>query len=326
MTARFLELWPALLTKALIKVARPRAYGGGSGTQEFGDFSPIHCLTGWLPQTIAVRIHWKSPAAVAVDGKQTGKTASEAKIERRREFARSSHKQQQRPEAVVFASFYNASRRQPLLLASLADGADKSETTPAAEASPTQLSHSHCSPSIGRQSLSPQICEVDGRGADPPPRRSPAASPASRTACPLPPPPASPATTHQPLLEKMWPTEKPQVAVKSPTFQLAVSTTVPIFAETTPGIGVSVSQRFNAKKVEKLIAALQEIGGAAAVFTAGETRWSRAKSFLSMSVLSPVARVLLSQPGCEFCKSRRRSDEVQRNRETHRMPGSCVAV
>uniref|UniRef100_A0A1I8FME6 ENR1 protein n=1 Tax=Macrostomum lignano TaxID=282301 RepID=A0A1I8FME6_9PLAT len=30
-------------------------YGGGSGTQEFGDFSPIHCLTGWLPQTIAVR-------------------------------------------------------------------------------------------------------------------------------------------------------------------------------------------------------------------------------------------------------------------------------
>uniref|UniRef100_A0A1I8I4F7 PHD-type domain-containing protein n=1 Tax=Macrostomum lignano TaxID=282301 RepID=A0A1I8I4F7_9PLAT len=35
--------------------------------------------------------------------------------------------QQQRPEAVVFASFYNASRRQPLLLASLADGADKSE-------------------------------------------------------------------------------------------------------------------------------------------------------------------------------------------------------
>uniref|UniRef100_A0A1I8I6V0 Calpain catalytic domain-containing protein n=1 Tax=Macrostomum lignano TaxID=282301 RepID=A0A1I8I6V0_9PLAT len=48
MTARFLELWPALLTKALIKV-RPRK-------------------------------SLEKSAAVAVDGKQTGKTASEAKL------------------------------------------------------------------------------------------------------------------------------------------------------------------------------------------------------------------------------------------------------
>uniref|UniRef100_A0A1I8FFU8 Protein kinase domain-containing protein n=1 Tax=Macrostomum lignano TaxID=282301 RepID=A0A1I8FFU8_9PLAT len=127
-----------------------------------------------------------------------------------------------------------------------------------------------------RQSLSPQICEVDGRGADPPPRRSPAASPASRTACPLPPPPASPATTHQPLLEKMWPTEKPQVAVKSPTFQLAVSTTVPIFAETTPALRQRQPTRdstpskkiwleLGPDRVEKLIAAFK-IGARAAVF------------------------------------------------------------
>uniref|UniRef100_A0A1I8FFU2 Uncharacterized protein n=1 Tax=Macrostomum lignano TaxID=282301 RepID=A0A1I8FFU2_9PLAT len=64
MTARFLELWPALLTKALIKVAA-LDYGGGSGTQEFGDFSPIHCLTGWLPQTIAVRRREFAAAATA---------------------------------------------------------------------------------------------------------------------------------------------------------------------------------------------------------------------------------------------------------------------
>uniref|UniRef100_A0A1I8F8H9 Oxidored_molyb domain-containing protein n=1 Tax=Macrostomum lignano TaxID=282301 RepID=A0A1I8F8H9_9PLAT len=55
MTARFLELWPALLTKALIKVAAlDSATAAAAAPKEFGDFSPIHCLTGWLPQTIAV--------------------------------------------------------------------------------------------------------------------------------------------------------------------------------------------------------------------------------------------------------------------------------
>uniref|UniRef100_A0A1I8IDM3 CsbD family protein n=1 Tax=Macrostomum lignano TaxID=282301 RepID=A0A1I8IDM3_9PLAT len=52
MTARFLELWPALLTKALIKVAALRTQAESL----------------------------EKSAAVAVDGKQTGKTASEAKL------------------------------------------------------------------------------------------------------------------------------------------------------------------------------------------------------------------------------------------------------
>jgi hypothetical protein len=45
------ELWPMLLTKALLKVAA-LDYSAGGTTCEFGDFSVIHCLTGWLPEII----------------------------------------------------------------------------------------------------------------------------------------------------------------------------------------------------------------------------------------------------------------------------------
>uniref|UniRef100_A0A1I8FD99 Uncharacterized protein n=1 Tax=Macrostomum lignano TaxID=282301 RepID=A0A1I8FD99_9PLAT len=66
MTARFLEL-----------------YGGGSGTQGIRRLQP-HPLLNWLAapdhcsQTQAESL--EKSAAVAVDGKQTGKTASEAKL------------------------------------------------------------------------------------------------------------------------------------------------------------------------------------------------------------------------------------------------------
>uniref|UniRef100_A0A1I8FQ87 UDENN domain-containing protein n=1 Tax=Macrostomum lignano TaxID=282301 RepID=A0A1I8FQ87_9PLAT len=73
-------------------------YGGGSGNPRIRRLQP-HPLLDWL----AAPDHCKE------------------------ENSPQQPQQQQRPEAVVFASFYNASRRQPLLLASLADGADKSE-------------------------------------------------------------------------------------------------------------------------------------------------------------------------------------------------------
>ncbi|XP_074663197.1 androglobin-like [Tubulanus polymorphus] len=48
------ELWPMLLTKALLKVAA-LDYSGGSQCCEFGDFSIIQCLTGWLPEVIPLQ-------------------------------------------------------------------------------------------------------------------------------------------------------------------------------------------------------------------------------------------------------------------------------
>ncbi|KAK6170744.1 hypothetical protein SNE40_019059 [Patella caerulea] len=48
------ELWPVLLSKALIKVAS-LDYTGGSNSSEFGDFSVIHALTGWLPEAIPLQ-------------------------------------------------------------------------------------------------------------------------------------------------------------------------------------------------------------------------------------------------------------------------------
>jgi len=50
-TARENELWPLLVTKALIKVAS-LDYLGGRNNSEFGDVDFIHCLTGWLPEPI----------------------------------------------------------------------------------------------------------------------------------------------------------------------------------------------------------------------------------------------------------------------------------
>uniref|UniRef100_A0A1I8IE60 PHD-type domain-containing protein n=1 Tax=Macrostomum lignano TaxID=282301 RepID=A0A1I8IE60_9PLAT len=239
--------------------------------------------------------------------------------------------QQQRPEAVVFASFYNASRRQPLLLASLADGADKSErlrgrglsyqlshpalltkhrvrplkppaaapaetpawqlirprprrrpTVPlsdlprrsgsdndsddgergrgpeddAEETSPIRAveiespffdymvtdqlhqrrpasrpTSSLSRRSTRRQSLSPQICEVDDESADPPPPPPPPppSPPPPPPALPPPPPPPPPPQPSAAAEKTVVPqqrtrktsrgsaTEKPQAAVKSPT-------------------------------------------------------------------------------------------------------------
>ncbi|KAK3097866.1 hypothetical protein FSP39_014000 [Pinctada imbricata] len=48
------ELWPMLLTKALIKVAS-LDYTGGSQSSEFGDCSIIHSLTGWIPEAIPLQ-------------------------------------------------------------------------------------------------------------------------------------------------------------------------------------------------------------------------------------------------------------------------------
>ncbi|KAK7107723.1 hypothetical protein V1264_015593 [Littorina saxatilis] len=45
------ELWPMLLTKAIIKVAS-LDYSGGNPGMEFGDITIIHSLTGWLPEAI----------------------------------------------------------------------------------------------------------------------------------------------------------------------------------------------------------------------------------------------------------------------------------
>ncbi|XP_068698412.1 androglobin-like isoform X1 [Montipora foliosa] len=48
------ELWPMLLSKALIKVAS-LDYAGGYNASEFGDFTVVHALTGWLPEIIPLR-------------------------------------------------------------------------------------------------------------------------------------------------------------------------------------------------------------------------------------------------------------------------------
>ncbi|CAG2214029.1 Androglobin [Mytilus edulis] len=48
------ELWPMLLTKALIKIAS-LDYAGGSSSSEFGDCSIVQCLTGWIPESIPLQ-------------------------------------------------------------------------------------------------------------------------------------------------------------------------------------------------------------------------------------------------------------------------------
>eukprot|EP00057_Strongylocentrotus_purpuratus_P006163 XP_011660637.1 PREDICTED: androglobin isoform X28 [Strongylocentrotus purpuratus] len=48
------ELWPMLLTKALIKVFS-LDYSTGSSSCEFGDVTVIQTLTGWLPETIPLQ-------------------------------------------------------------------------------------------------------------------------------------------------------------------------------------------------------------------------------------------------------------------------------
>lgn len=48
------ELWPMLLTKALIKVAS-LDYTGGSQSSEFGDCSIVQSLTGWIPEAIPLQ-------------------------------------------------------------------------------------------------------------------------------------------------------------------------------------------------------------------------------------------------------------------------------
>ncbi|KAK3803170.1 hypothetical protein RRG08_067346 [Elysia crispata] len=48
------ELWPMLLTKALIKVAS-LDYAGGNPSQEFGDVTVLQCLTGWIPEAIPLQ-------------------------------------------------------------------------------------------------------------------------------------------------------------------------------------------------------------------------------------------------------------------------------
>ncbi|KAL4233261.1 hypothetical protein ACF0H5_007945 [Mactra antiquata] len=48
------EVWPMLLTKALIKVAA-LDYTGGNPNCEFGDISIVSCLTGWLPEAIPLQ-------------------------------------------------------------------------------------------------------------------------------------------------------------------------------------------------------------------------------------------------------------------------------
>uniref|UniRef100_A0A2C9K873 Uncharacterized protein n=1 Tax=Biomphalaria glabrata TaxID=6526 RepID=A0A2C9K873_BIOGL len=49
------ELWPMLLAKALIKVAS-LDYSGGNQSQEFGDMTVIHTLTGWIPEAIPLHV------------------------------------------------------------------------------------------------------------------------------------------------------------------------------------------------------------------------------------------------------------------------------
>lgn len=44
------ELWPMLLTKALLKVASVNYRQGNSNEMELNEFSVIHCLTGWIPE------------------------------------------------------------------------------------------------------------------------------------------------------------------------------------------------------------------------------------------------------------------------------------
>ncbi|XP_075931051.1 androglobin isoform X2 [Petromyzon marinus] len=48
------ELWPVLLTKAIVKLASVHCVGR-SGHGELGEFTVLHCLTGWIPEVIPLR-------------------------------------------------------------------------------------------------------------------------------------------------------------------------------------------------------------------------------------------------------------------------------
>ncbi|CAH8609913.1 unnamed protein product [Schistosoma intercalatum] len=50
------ELWPMLLTKALLKIASMDCRNTCTNT-EIGDFSTIQCLTGWIKHTIVIKKH-----------------------------------------------------------------------------------------------------------------------------------------------------------------------------------------------------------------------------------------------------------------------------
>uniref|UniRef100_A0A0L8HBT7 Calpain catalytic domain-containing protein n=1 Tax=Octopus bimaculoides TaxID=37653 RepID=A0A0L8HBT7_OCTBM len=47
------ELWPMLLTKALLKVASLN-YTLNCGSNEIGEFNVLHTLTGWLPEVVQI--------------------------------------------------------------------------------------------------------------------------------------------------------------------------------------------------------------------------------------------------------------------------------
>ncbi|KAL7750650.1 hypothetical protein RI367_003992 [Sorochytrium milnesiophthora] len=48
-----LEIWPLILTKALMKLAC-MSYTEDGDDSSWGDFCPLHALTGWLPETVPV--------------------------------------------------------------------------------------------------------------------------------------------------------------------------------------------------------------------------------------------------------------------------------
>ncbi|XP_052441580.1 androglobin [Carassius gibelio] len=48
------ELWPMLLVKGILKVASTDIPVSGSG-RELGEFTVIHCLTGWIPEIIPLK-------------------------------------------------------------------------------------------------------------------------------------------------------------------------------------------------------------------------------------------------------------------------------
>ncbi|XP_064627067.1 androglobin-like isoform X5 [Lineus longissimus] len=74
------ELWPMLLTKALIKIAS-LDYNGGSSSCEFGDFSVIHCLTGWLPEIIPLQtLYFADKERQATEKKNANSDASEKQL------------------------------------------------------------------------------------------------------------------------------------------------------------------------------------------------------------------------------------------------------
>ncbi|CAN0226260.1 unnamed protein product [Lampetra planeri] len=49
------ELWPTLLTKAIVKLASVHCVGH-SCHGELGEFTVLHCLTGWIPEVIPLRV------------------------------------------------------------------------------------------------------------------------------------------------------------------------------------------------------------------------------------------------------------------------------